>query len=62
MAPYEVRDFIRNYVEDNCKLNIVLQFFKSKISSLLADKQLENLKIKKDDFSRFEQGIQLVLQ
>lgn len=58
VASYEVRDFIRNYINTNCKSDIVLQFFAKKLSTIMADKQLENLGIVSDDFNNFTSGVQ----
>lgn len=58
IAAYEVRDFIRDYVSSNCKSDIVLQFFAERLSTLMADKQLENLRILADDFNNFAPGVQ----
>lgn len=58
VAPYEVRDFIRDYVNANCKTDIVLQFFAKRLSTIMADKQLENLAIISDDFNNFTSGVQ----
>ena len=58
VAPYEVRDFIRDYINANCKSDIVLQFFANRLSTIMADKQLENLAIISDDFNNFTSGVQ----
>lgn len=58
VAPYEVRDFIRDYINANCKTDIVLQFFAKRLSTIMADKQLENLEIISDDFNNFTSGVQ----
>ena len=58
VAPYELRDYIRDYINSTCKTGIVLQFFARKLSTILADKQLENLDIIADDFNNFLPGIQ----
>lgn len=58
VAPYEVRDFIRDYVNANCKSDLVLQFFAKRLSTVMADKQLENLSIISDDFNDFTSGVQ----
>ena len=58
VAPYEVRDFIRSYINANCKSDIVLQFFAKRLSTIMADKQLENLAIISDDFNNFTSGVQ----
>ena len=58
VAPYEVRDFIRDYINANCKSDIVLQFFAKRLSTIMADKQLENLAIISDDFNNFTSGVQ----
>ena len=58
VAPYEVRDFIRSYITANCKSDLVLLFFKKKLSSIMSDKQLEELDIISDDFNNFTSGVQ----
>lgn len=58
VAPYEVRDFIRDYINANCKSNIVLQFFAKRLATIMADKQLENLAIISDDFNNFTKDVQ----
>ncbi|WP_289756984.1 hypothetical protein [Muribaculum intestinale] len=58
VAPYEVRDFIRDYINSNCKSDLVLQFFAKRLSTIMADKQLENLAIIADDFNHFTSGVQ----
>jgi len=58
VATYEVRDFIRDYINANCKTEIVLQFFAKRLSTIMADKQLENLTIISDDFNNFKSGVQ----
>lgn len=58
IAPYEVRDFIREYINANCKSDIVLQFFAKRLATIMADKQLENLAIMSDDFNNFTSGVQ----
>ncbi|MBD5258439.1 MAG: DUF3854 domain-containing protein [Barnesiella sp.] len=58
VASYEVRDFIRDYINKNCKSDLVLLFFSKRLSTLMADKQLENLDIITDDFNNFSSGVQ----
>lgn len=58
VAPYEVRDFIRSYITANCKSDLVLLFFKKKLSTIMSDKQLEELDIISDDFNNFTSGVQ----
>lgn len=58
IAPYEVRDFIRDYIQANCKSDMVLQFFAKKLSTIMADKQLENLEIRSENFNDFSPGVQ----
>lgn len=58
VAPYEVRDFIRDYINGNCKSDLVLQFFAKRLATIMADKQLENLAIISDDFNNFSKGVQ----
>lgn len=57
-APYEVRDFILNYVMTNCKNPLVHEYFNSKLDVLLPDKKLERLELRKDDFNNFEPDVQ----
>lgn len=58
VASYEVRDFIRSYITANCKNDLVLRFFKKKLSTIMSDKQLEELDIISDDFNNFTSGVQ----
>ena len=58
IASYEVRDFIRQYVNANTKSQMVLDFFTTKLIRVLSDAQLENLEILNDDFSQFEKDVQ----
>ena len=58
VAPYEIRDFIREFALVNSQQSIVHEFFYSKIDSVLPDKKLETLKIISDEFSKFERGLQ----
>lgn len=58
VAPYVVRDYIRDYVNANIKSDMVLQFFAKKLPTVMADKQLENLEVIDNDFSKFEKGVQ----
>jgi gluconate kinase len=55
---WEIRNFVLEYIETNCKSAKVLEFFSSKISTLLADKQLEQLALIDDDFNHFERCVQ----
>lgn len=58
IASYEVRDFIRSYITANCKNDLVLGFFKKKLSTIMSDKQLEELDIISDNFNNFTSGVQ----
>lgn len=57
-APYEIRDFILNYIMTNCKKPLVHEYFNSKLDVLLPDKKLERLELRKDDFNNFEPDVQ----
>lgn len=57
-APYEVRDFIRTYIMTNCKNPLVHEYFKEKLVDVLADKKLEGLELRKDNFNNFEPDVQ----
>lgn len=57
-APYEVRDFIRSYILTNCKNPLVHEYFREKLVDILADKKLENLDLRKDNFNNFEPDVQ----
>jgi hypothetical protein len=58
ISPYEVRDFIRDYIRTNCQSALVLRYFTDKLDVILADKKLENLDIIDDDFNNFAPGVQ----
>lgn len=53
-----IRDFIREHIWQICKSEIVLQFFRRKLTTLMADKQLENLTTLEEDFNNFRPGVQ----
>ncbi|MDE7180360.1 MAG: transcription elongation factor 1 family protein, partial [Muribaculaceae bacterium] len=57
-APYEMRDFILDYIMTNCKNPLVHEYFNSKLDVLLPDKKLERLEMKKDEFNNFEPDVQ----
>jgi hypothetical protein len=56
---WEIRNFVLDYIQANCKSRLVNEFFSSKIATLLADKQLEQLALIDDDFDVFTRGVQL---
>lgn len=56
--PYELRDFILQYIMTNTKSPLVHEFFNSKLDVLLPEKKLERLEIRSDDFNRFEPDVQ----
>ena len=58
VASYEIRDFVRNYIRTNCKTDIVLKFFRQKLTTIMADKQLEELDVLVADFNNFAPGVQ----
>lgn len=58
IAPYEVRDFICQYISTNTKDPLVHEYFNSRIDVVLPDKKLERLPIITDEFSVFERGLQ----
>lgn len=58
VAPYELRDFIQQYIMTNIQTPLVHEFFNSKLDLLLPDKKLERLDIKTDDFNNFEPDVQ----
>lgn len=58
IAPFEVRDFICQYIATNTKDPLVHEYFNSKIDVVLPDKKLERLQIISDEFSKFERGLQ----
>lgn len=57
-APYELRDFILQYILSNVKTPLVHEFFNSKLDTLLPDKKLERLELRTDNFNNFESGVQ----
>ncbi len=57
-APYELRDFILQYILTNIKSPLVHEYFNSKLDTLLPDKKLERLELRTDNFNHFESGIQ----
>lgn len=58
VLPYEIRDFVREYIFTNCKSPMVQNYFYEKLTTLLADKQLENLNLVMDTFNNFTYGVQ----
>lgn len=58
VAPYELRDFIRQYIMANVKVPLVQEFFASKLDVLIPDKKLEGLEILADSFNGFEPDVQ----
>lgn len=57
-APYELRDFILQYILTNIKSPLVHEYFNSKLDTLLPDKKLERLELRTDNFNNFESGVQ----
>lgn len=57
-APYELRDFILQYIMTNTKAPIVHEYFNSKLDVLLPDKKLERLELRTDNFNHFEPDVQ----
>lgn len=56
--PYELRDFIIQYITTNVKNALVHEYFMSKIDVLLPDKKLERLDMISVDFNHFEPDVQ----
>lgn len=57
-APYELRDFILQYIMTNIKSPLVHEYFNSKLDVLLPDKKLERLEMRTDNFNHFEPDVQ----
>lgn len=57
-APYELRDFILQYIMTNIKNPLVHEYFNSKLDVLMPDKKLERLELRSDNFNNFEPDIQ----
>lgn len=57
-APYELRDFILQYIMTNIKKPLVHEYFNSKLDVLLPDKKLERLEMRTDNFNHFDPDIQ----
>lgn len=57
-APYELRDFILQYIMTNIKNPLVHEYFNSKLDVLLPDKKLERLEMRTDSFNHFEPDVQ----
>lgn len=57
-APYELRDFILQYIMTNVKNPLVHEYFNSKLDVLLPDKKLERLELRTDNFNHFEPDVQ----
>ncbi|MBD5243158.1 MAG: hypothetical protein HDS60_03620 [Barnesiella sp.] len=57
-APYELRDFILQYIMTNIKIPLVQEFFNSKLDVLLPDKKLERLEMRTDNYNNFEPDVQ----
>lgn len=57
-APYELRDFILQYIMTNVKNPLVHEYFNSKLDVLLPDKKLERLELRSDSFNHFEPDVQ----
>ncbi|MBD5423724.1 MAG: hypothetical protein HDR44_01180 [Allobaculum sp.] len=52
--PFQILDFIQNYIMANVKSSLVREFFISKLDVLLPDKKLARLPIISDNFNNFE--------
>lgn len=57
-APYEMRDFVLQYIMTNVKSPLVQEFFAARLDVLLPDKKLERIELRSDNFNNFEPGIQ----
>lgn len=57
-APYEIRDFILQYIMTNVKKPLVHEYFNSKLDVLLPDKKLKRLEMRTDNFNHFEPDVQ----
>lgn len=57
-APYELRDFILQYIMTNIKNPLVREFFNGKLDVLLPDKKLERIALRTDNFNHFEADVQ----
>lgn len=57
-APYELRDFILQYIMTNVKNPLVHEYFNSRLDVLLPDKKLERLELRTDNFNHFEPDVQ----
>lgn len=57
VATFRIRDFMQDYIYANCKSQMVLLFFERKLSTIMADKQLERLSIIDDNFNNFTRGV-----
>ena len=58
ISPYEVRDFVRDYVMKNTRDVKVKEYFMSRLDTALSDKKLEALPITSDDFNVAEPNLQ----
>lgn len=58
VAPYELRDFIVQYIMTNVREPIVHEYFNSKLDVLLSDKKLERLELRADNFNHYEPDVQ----
>ena len=58
-TPVEVRGFIFDYIKGTCvKQPIVQEFFAKKLDTLLADKKLERMDYRENDFNHFSPSVQ----
>lgn len=57
-APFEIRDFIIQYIMTNVKSALVHEYFNSKLDVLLPEKKLERLEMRSDNFNNFEPDVQ----
>lgn len=56
--PAEIRGYVYDYVKAVTKDKDVIEFFANRISSVLADKQLERMDAIDDDFIKYDRGVQ----
>lgn len=54
----DIRDFVFQYILSNCQSVLVQREFATKLDVWLADKKLERLDIRSDQFNNFEAGVQ----
>lgn len=57
-APYQVRDFVADYIMKNTKDQLVHDYFNFHLDSILSDKKLERLSIAEDKFTEIKPLVQ----